>query len=87
MWVCEKHQVGNQEAMEKFKRKYKTDFNLNLGLVVNGSVMDPCTATTSLILIPGHYCCSSLFLSHCGIPLPLQHLKGFLQSAAGLEPN
>ena len=40
MWVCEKHQDDNKEALERFKRKYERDYNLNFGLVVIGSIFD-----------------------------------------------
>ena len=40
MWVCEKHQDDNKEALERFKRKYEKDYNLNFGLFVVGSIFD-----------------------------------------------
>merc|ERR1712081_18474 len=34
MWVCDKHQRANKEALENFRDKYKADYNLDFGLVV-----------------------------------------------------
>ena len=41
MWICDTHKEDNQEALEKFRDKYKTDCNLEFGLVVIGSVFGP----------------------------------------------
>ena len=37
VWVCEMHQEDNQEALERFRERYKKDFNLNFSLIVIGS--------------------------------------------------
>merc|ERR1711942_596505 len=46
MWVCDKHQRANKEALEKFRDKYKADYNLDFGLVVIGSVLSHISPTS-----------------------------------------
>merc|ERR1719376_92028 len=46
MWICDTHKEDNQEALEKFRDKYKTDCNLEFGLVVIGSVFGPISPTS-----------------------------------------
>ena len=46
MWVCIEHQEDNQEALKRFRDKYKADFNLDFGLVVIGSVFGHISTTS-----------------------------------------
>ena len=38
MWVCDLHKEDNQQALEKFKDRYRKNFNIDFGFTVIGSV-------------------------------------------------